>query len=153
MSTDFMTRRDVFRLTSGVAVAMTLPSRGSSQDVDGALSNHIYYSPVRALAAAIREGRQSAAEVVDACLARIESVNPALNAVVQLRSDEARAEADRADHAVVRGESLGPLHGVPRTIKDSLATEGLITTGGSTGRARFVPSQDATVVGLSLIHI
>ena len=91
MSTDSMTRRDVFRLTGGVAVAMTLPSRGLSQDVDGALSDPIYYSPVRALAAAIREGRQSAAEVVDACLARIESVNPALNAVVQLRSDEARA--------------------------------------------------------------
>ena len=147
MSTDSMTRRDVFRLTGGVAVAMTLPSRGLSQDVDGALSDPIYYSSVRALAAAIREGRQSAAEVVDACLARIESVNPALNAVVQLRSDEARAEADRADQAVVRGESLGPLHGVPMTIKDSLDTAGLITTGGSTGRARFVPSQDATVVG------
>jgi amidase len=73
-------------------------------------------------------------------------VNPSLNAVVQLRAEAAQAEAQAADAALARGQIMGPLHGVPMTIKDSLDTAGVITTGGTTGRASFVPVQDATVV-------
>ena len=105
----------------------------------------IIYASAKAMAQAIRDGEASAAEVVEAHLARIEAVNPALNAVVQLSAERARAEAADADAALARGESKGALHGVPFTLKDSIDTEGVITTGGTLGRAEFVPDADATV--------
>jgi len=98
------------------------------------------------LAGAIRTKLVSAVEVVDAHLARIEEVNPKLNAVVQLNAEAARKQARQADDAVNRGEVTGPLHGVPITIKDSLDTAGMVSTWGTKGRSAFVPQQDATVV-------
>ena len=104
------------------------------------------YSSATAIAEAIRERRVSAVEVVEAHLARIDAVNGALNAVVQLAADRALDEARQADDALARGESSGPLHGVPITIKDSHDTEGIISTGGTLGRKDFVPDADATAV-------
>jgi amidase len=109
------------------------------------MNDMVFWSATK-LAAAIRAKDVSALEVVDAHLARIAEVNPALNAVVQLCADRARAEAQRADAALARGELLGPLHGVPFTVKDSLCTEGIVTTAGTLGRADFVPARDATAV-------
>jgi amidase len=100
--------------------------------------------PVRALAESLRRGALSSEAVVRAFLDRIEAVNPRLNAVVQLRAEAALAAARAADGVPV-GER-GALHGVPLTIKDSLDTAGIITTGGTKGRASFVPAADATVV-------
>ena len=98
------------------------------------------------LAGAIRTKIVSAVEVVDAYLARIGVVNPKLNAVVQLNAAVARKQAHEADDAVNRGEFVGPLHGVPITIKDSLDTAGMVSTWGTKGRMAFVPQRDATVV-------
>jgi amidase len=144
------TRRELFEVSAGAALATALSGcQGSNVNAgatSSALTDPLHYSSVRALAEAIRDGRVSSLDVVDALLARIEAVNPALNAVVQLRADQARADARAADEAVARGDTLGPLHGVPMTIKDSLDTAGVITTGGSLGRAHFVPERDATVV-------
>lgn len=98
------------------------------------------------LAKAIRDKKVSATEVVTAHLDRIKEVNPKLNAVVQLVEERALAEAKEADEVLAKGESKGPLHGVPITIKDSLDTEGIVSTGGTTGRSSFVPGRDATVV-------
>src|SRR6202012_4061640 len=84
--------------------------------------------------------------IVEAHLQRIALVNPKLNAVVQLTADSARKEADEADAALARGEIKGPLHSVPMTIKDTLETAGVICTGGTKGRANYVPSTDATAV-------
>src|SRR3989454_93701 len=106
----------------------------------------IIYASATTLARAIRAKEISSAEVVHAYLQRIEAVNPQLNAVVQLRAEAAQAEAHAADAALARGQIMGPLHGVPMTIKDSLDTAGVITTGGTTGRSTYVPTQDATVV-------
>jgi len=108
--------------------------------------DELIYASATAIAQAIREKRVSATEVVEAHLQRIEAVNPALNAVVQMAGARARLEALAADQALARGELRGPLHGVPMTIKDSLDTAGVISTGGTTGRATLVPGQDATVV-------
>src|SRR5690606_27612481 len=105
-----------------------------------------HYSSAGALAAAIRRGELTCEAVVTSCLARIREVNAALNAVVQLAADSATARAREADAALARGESWGPLHGVPMTIKDSLDTAGVISTGGTLGRRDFVPENDATVV-------
>ncbi len=106
----------------------------------------LIYSSARSIAAAIRDRQVSCQEVLEAHLRRIDEVNPRLNAVVQLALDRARAEAERADAALARGEAVGPLHGVPMTIKDSLDTEGVVSTGGTQGRVAYVPNEDATVV-------
>jgi amidase len=108
--------------------------------------DELIYASATALAKAIRAKEVSSQEVVDAYLERIESVNPRLNAVVQVAADAARDQASAADTALARGDVKGPLHGVPMTIKDSLDTAGVISTGGTTGRRSYVPAQDATVV-------
>lgn len=108
--------------------------------------DELIYASATALAKAIRAKEVSAEEVVNAYLQRIEAVNPKLNAVVQLTAEAARAQAREADAALARGESKGPLHGVPMTIKDALETAGVVSAGGTKGRAVFVPTQDATVV-------
>src|SRR6186997_2061798 len=100
--------------------------------------------PLRALAASLGRGEMSSESVVRAFLDRIEAVNPRLNAVVQLRAEAALEEARTADRTPVG--KRGALHGLPMTIKDSLDTAGLITTGGTKGRAALVPAEDATVV-------
>jgi amidase len=108
--------------------------------------HELIYASATALARAIRAKEVSATEAVHAYLHRIEEVNPALNAVVQLCAEAAQAQSRAADAALARGQILGPLHGVPMTIKDSLDTAGVITTGGTKGRATFVPAHDAPVV-------
>jgi amidase len=72
------------------------------------------------VATAIRTRRISSREAVQAVLQRLDAVNPALNAVTVLLADQALAAADRADAAVKRGEVLGPLHGVPVTVKENI---------------------------------
>jgi amidase len=98
------------------------------------------------LAAAIRDGRASSRDAVEACLARIAASNQALNAVVTLDEAGARAAADEADRAVRDGGPLGPLHGVPVTIKDTFETAGIRSTAGSRRMASYVPKRDATAV-------
>ncbi|MEA2832536.1 MAG: amidase [Methylobacteriaceae bacterium] len=98
------------------------------------------------LAAAIRAKRLTSQEIVAAHLERIAAVNPKLNAVVQVTADAARNDAAEADAALARGEIKGPLHGVPVTIKDTLETAGVICTGGTKGRANYIPKADATAV-------
>jgi amidase len=97
-------------------------------------------------AKAIREKGISSEELTRACLERIAEVNPKLNAVVQLPAAAALAQAREADRALARGEIKGPLHGVPFTLKDAIETEGVISTGGTLGRASYVPGEDAVVV-------
>ena len=106
----------------------------------------IIYASATALARAIQRKEVSALEVVDAHLARIAAVNPRLNAIVTLTAERARAEAREADEALARGEVNGPLHGVPMTLKDNLETADVLSTGGTQGRAAFIPKHDATVV-------
>ena len=108
--------------------------------------NQVIYASATSMARMIREKEISSVELVDAHLKRIQEVNPKLNAVVQIAGDAALAEAQKADEALASSENKGPLHGVPMTLKDSLDTADLITTGGTTGRSTFVPGEDATVV-------
>ncbi len=99
------------------------------------------------LAEMIRGKKVSATEVVKAYIARIERVNPHLNAVVTRSFDLALREAKAADESLAAGILKGPLHGVPMTIKDSLDTAGVRSTWGTLGRFNFVPQHDATSVG------
>ena len=101
------------------------------------------------LAAAIRERELTAREVVDAHIALIERRNPAVNAIVATRFDEARAEAEAADELVAAsqpGAELPPLLGVPCTIKESFAVEGMPNTSGSLARREIVADRSATIV-------
>jgi len=98
------------------------------------------------LAAAISNRAVTASEAVEAALARIADLDPALNAFITVTGEDARAAAAAADHAVRRGDVLGPLHGVPVAIKDIIETAGVRTTCGSKILADYVPAVDATVV-------
>lgn len=105
----------------------------------------IYYADAVELAAQIRAKALSPVQVVQAHLDRIEALNPRLNALVCLATD-ALDQARRAEEAVRRGAPLGPLHGVPFTIKDCIDTAGLRTSRGSLLFADHVPTADATAV-------
>jgi amidase len=94
---------------------------------------------------AIRRKELSSRELTETLLARIEAVNTAVNAVVELRSEAALQEAVAADEAIARGYAAGVLHGVPMTIKDSFNVAGLHTTWGNPAFKDFVADSDATV--------
>ena len=104
-----------------------------------------FWSAVR-LAEVIRAKDVSATEVVAEHLARIAATSGSINAVVQVAAERALHEARQADALTVQGKSMGPLHGIPITIKDSLDSAGIVSTGGTAGRTRFIPERDATVV-------
>src|SRR4051794_20475058 len=88
------------------------------------------FSSATELARRIQARELSAAAVVDAYLARIAAVNPRLNAIITLDAEGARARAREADAALARGQSWGPLHGLPFTLKDAHETAGMRTTVG-----------------------
>jgi fatty acid amide hydrolase len=100
----------------------------------------------RQLAAAIAHGDLTALAAVEAHIARIESVNAALNAVVVKRYEAARDEARAADRKRAAGERLGPLHGVPMTIKECLDFAGLPSTFGVTAHQHDFPGKDDVYV-------
>lgn len=106
------------------------------------MSNEIWQQSASDLAGAIRSGRLSSREVVEAHLARIEAVNDRLNAVTVVLAESALAAADAAD----QGEARGPLHGVPFTVNENIDCVGSATTQGLPALAEAMPSVDAPVV-------
>jgi len=94
------------------------------------MSNELWRWDALDLARAIRLRQVSSREVVEAVLDRLASVNPSINAVTVVLAEQALAEADRADAAVARGGELGPLHGVPVTIKENVDQADCATTSG-----------------------
>jgi amidase len=100
----------------------------------------------RKLAASIRRKEISSREVVEAHLAQIERVNSKVNAIVTLVAEQALENARQADEAQARGETLGPLHGLPVAHKDLFETAGIRTTFGSRIFKDHVPDRDAIIV-------
>lgn len=88
----------------------------------------------------------SPVEVLESCLARIEALNPAINAMTATCFGRARTEAKKAEQAVMSGEELGPLHGLPFGVKDLQATAGVLTTYGSPIHRNNVPANDSVMV-------
>ncbi|MCM3163650.1 amidase family protein [Metabacillus litoralis] len=95
------------------------------------------------MAYGIRTGLFSSRETVKSCLERINQVNPKINAIVEVLADEALREADAADHAVLRGEKIGPLHGVPIVSKINTDHAGHATTDGVVAYKGHIASQDS----------
>ena len=120
-------------LASKTRTAQALPLNVSESD--------LVYLPTTQLAAMIQAKKISSLEMTSLFIDRILKVDPILNAVVTPCFDRAIAEAKIADAALARGVVKGPLHGVPMTIKDSIDTEGVVTTGGTQGRSHFVPEK------------
>ena len=108
------------------------------------MNEEICYASASALAERIRSRALSPVEVVQAHLDRIDALNPRLNAIVTFAED-AMDRAKEAEGAVMQGEDLGPLHGVPYTLKDCVEVSGMRTTQGSRLFADFISRQDATV--------
>jgi amidase len=100
----------------------------------------------RELARLIAARAVSPVEVLDAYLAVIATLNPKLNAIVTLAADQARDAAKRAENAVMKGEPLGPLHGLPIGVKDVTPTAGIRTTFASPLFKDYVPAEDAEAV-------
>jgi amidase len=90
----------------------------------------LHFQSATALAQRIRDRQTSARDLLEHFLARVDRLNPAINAVVVQDRDGARAAADAADAAQARGDALGPLHGVPMTVKESYDLAGSTTTWG-----------------------
>jgi aspartyl-tRNA(Asn)/glutamyl-tRNA(Gln) amidotransferase subunit A len=109
------------------------------------MSSDIIYSDATRLAELIRNREVSPVEVVQAHLDRIEAVNPKINAIVSV-AEGALEAARAAEAAVLAGDKLGPLHGVPFTAKDSIDTAGVMTQRGSPIFRGRTPETDATSV-------
>ena len=92
--------------------------------------DHLHYKSAIELASLIRRKKIGALELLDHFLVRIDKYNPKLNAIIWLDKDKARKRAKTADAALKKGKRLGPLHGVPMTIKESYQIESSPTTWG-----------------------
>src|ERR1700689_2382394 len=105
--------------------------------------NDLTFLSAAAMAEQIRKKKISPVELVDAHLAKIERLNPTLNAFVQVDAERARQAARHAESADTSEAMLGPLHGVPINIKSSFSVEGLRCEAGTRLRAGFVARDDA----------
>jgi amidase len=104
------------------------------------------YATGSELTRALADRAVSSRELLEHLVARIDRLDPALNAVVATDLERARAEADAADELTAAGGSNGPLHGLPMTVKDVWETEGLVTTSGAPELREHVPEADALAV-------
>src|SRR5215470_4888911 len=95
---------------------------------------------------AVQKKEVSPVALTEACLARIERLNPLLNAFITVTAESALEEARAAEAAIARGEWRGPLHGIPLALKDLAETAGVRTTAASAVLEHYIPSEDAEVV-------
>jgi amidase len=110
------------------------------------MTGEIWQWSAQHTAQAIRNGEISCREAVGAAVERLHECNPAINAVTYDLSEQALAEAERADQALAAGDPCGPLHGVPVTIKENADQEGLPNPNGVAAFAELIAPGDAAVV-------
>jgi Asp-tRNA(Asn)/Glu-tRNA(Gln) amidotransferase A subunit family amidase len=108
--------------------------------------SQLTFLPAVAMAEQIRTKKISPVELLDSHLAQIEKLNPRLNAFVEVDTEHARKAAQEAESAVMRGKQIGPLHGVPISIKSSISVAGLRCEAGTRLRAGLVACEDAPLV-------
>jgi aspartyl-tRNA(Asn)/glutamyl-tRNA(Gln) amidotransferase subunit A len=108
--------------------------------------NALHWTSAHELAARVRRRELTASEVLEAHLARIDAVEPAVKALLLVTKDKAREQARALDARIARGEDPGPLAGVPVAVKDNMCTRGVPTTAASRILEGYLPPYDATVV-------
>ena len=101
---------------------------------------------IRQISELLRKGSLSPVELTEDCLARIEKLNPRLNAFITVTADPARAQARTAEAEIRRGNWRGPLHGIPLALKDLIDTAGVRTTAASSLFKDRIPAEDAEVI-------
>ncbi len=109
-------------------------------------SSELHYATIEELCGPLQNRELSPVELVDAALKRVEQLDERLGVFITVTADQARADARAAEDAVMRGDDLGPLHGVPVSIKDLTPTAGIRTTFGSKIHEHNVPTEDALLV-------
>src|SRR5690606_27695733 len=92
----------------------------------------------------IRARKLSPVELTAACLERIETFQPQLDAFITVTAELARTQAQRAEREIAGGDYRGPLHGIPFALKDIYDTKGILTSGGSKVCIDRIPAQDST---------
>jgi len=132
-----MTRRELLKTAAGCAAASVV-LKGKSAEVT--------QLSLKDASGLVRRKAVSPVELTQACLARIERLNPALNAFITVTAEQAVREARDAEAEIQKGKWRGPLHGVPIALKDLFDTAGVRTTAGSGVFKDRVPEQDAEVV-------
>jgi amidase len=131
----------------GAAVdAAQTPQTQPSQQASRSPNHELCDMSAVELAARLARKQVSAREVMTAHLARIERINPKINAIVTLVAEQAMANAAKADETLARGGPVGPLHGLPVAHKDLVDTAGIRTTRGSPFYRDHVPTRDASIV-------
>jgi Asp-tRNA(Asn)/Glu-tRNA(Gln) amidotransferase A subunit family amidase len=123
-----------------------LTSESRTHTLERLIMDKIIFGTIAEIVAGIRAKKCSPVEVVDAHLERVAALQPKLNAFVHLDADGARRQARAAEAAVMRGERVGPLHGVPLTIKSCIDAAGWPTPAGSLLRKEYVAQADAPLV-------
>ena len=110
------------------------------------MTEQILLSPIAAVQKLFRDRRLSPVELADMLLDRIEELQPVLNAYVTVATEDLRREAQASEQRIVQGKALGPLEGIPVSVKDNIATAGLPTTAGSPTHREWVPARDAPCI-------
>ena len=145
MSTSSHSRRDFLKLAGGASAAAALPVRIGSAPLLQA-SNDLPAASLWEASELVRMRKVSPKELTSACLARIQRLNPTLNAFITVTAEQAMADAVSAETEIMKGRWRGPLHGIPVGLKDVFDTAGVRTTGASALFADRIPTEDAEVV-------
>ena len=138
-----LTRRNFIGLTAGAASSLLLRSAHAAAP---ATKGDVTGLSLQEAAEQVRRKRISPVELTQACLARIEKLNPSLNAFITVTGDSALASAREAEAEIQRGRWRGPLHGIPIALKDLYDTAGVRTTAASAVFLNRVPTEDAEAV-------
>ena len=130
---------DISRRGFTLTVLGALAARGQSSENLSELS-------LAEASARLRAGSVTSTQLVEACLARIQTYNPKINAFITVLREQALRQAKEAEAELRAGRSRGPLHGIPIALKDNIDTAGIRTTAASAVFDDRVPKEDATVV-------
>jgi aspartyl-tRNA(Asn)/glutamyl-tRNA(Gln) amidotransferase subunit A len=138
-------RRDFLKTTAGACAAVGWRKNLAAAQVP-ATGDDVAWLSLAEASTLVRERKVSAVELTRACLARIERLNPRLNAFITITAEQALSDAKAADADIAQKRWRGPLHGIPIALKDLIDTAGVKTTAGSAVFADRVPRTDAEVV-------